>query len=438
MNSITQWAALLLCVVWTGGWAQSRQVVCDRGHGSFEASAFNEATTRVPNDLTVRVGAVASGGFATRSCEAVLRWGKNRKVMVEAAAQLDIDVFGADLGFGVPVVAFFIRLTEDDWRGNYEVWSIEKKPRLLLRLTGEDSYRAVDAEFNRQVAVWTTDAAAVEGFEGLTHADYAFPPTMVLQFEHGRMMDVSARYREEYDRQIGTLREGLTADELAKFRRSDVEFKPDSVSVADWLRLRKTKAAVLEIVWAYLYSGRPERAWAELEDVWPIGDLARVRAAIDGVRARGLEARVARLASSTRPPSWLERPLVYEYVKPSGAQDQNSGQLTYGAPGVTGSEGPVLVSGLKPSPSLYEADTEPRPISLWRPPRSSAEQTSLEGEETVLLIIDEAGKVQSVKMDAPKIDPKLLQAAKDWNFIPASRDRRPVAYRLRLDVRLLR
>jgi hypothetical protein len=41
-------------------------------------------------------------------------------------------------------------------------------------------------------------------------------------------------------------------------------------------------------------------------------------------------------------------------------------------------------------------------------------------------------------MLAPGSDPELLQAAKDWKFIPASEDGRPVAYQLKMDVRLVR
>lgn len=140
---------------------------------------------------------------------------------------------------------------------------MEKKPRLLRTLTGGDSYRAVDEDFNRQVAIWTTDAAAVEGFDGLTHADYSSPPMVVVQFERGGLVDVSAWYRAQYDRQIGELRRGLTAEALAEFRKSDGRLESGSGPAAEWVRLRKTKAVVLEMVWAYLYSGRPDRAWAE-------------------------------------------------------------------------------------------------------------------------------------------------------------------------------
>jgi hypothetical protein len=428
MKPTKQWVALLICVAWSGGWAQSRQVVCDRGTGHFEAS--------FPTGVTVRVGTVRSGGFGTRACEAVLRLGNERAVVVQTAAQVDIDVLGADLGLGVPVAAFVVRPAQDDQHPNYEIWSMERKPRHLLTLTGGESYRAVDAEFNGQVAIWTTDAAAVEGFDGLGRADFASPPLVALRLEHGRLVDVSAWYRALYDHQIAALRDDVTAEELAEFRSSDGQLNSGSVRAEDEVRLRKTKATVLEIVWAYLYSGRQERAWAELESAWPAGDVARVKVAMMTARARGIETQVAKVASATLPPKWMERPSVYEYLKADPSQ-QNGGRMMYGALGVSGHEGPVLVKD-EQSTGLYAADKEPKAILLWRPPPTAEEQEFAQGEETVLLTIDGAGKVEAVRMLAPRSDPELLQAAKDWKFIPASLDGRPVAYQLKMDVRLLR
>jgi hypothetical protein len=85
------------------------------------------------------------------------------------------------------------------------------------------------------------------------------------------------------------------------------------------------------------------------------------------------------------------------------------------------------------STGLYAADKEPKAILLWRPPPTAEEQEFAQGEETVLLTIDGAGKVEAVRMLAPGSDPELLQAAKDWKFIPASVDGRPVAYQLKLE-----
>jgi hypothetical protein len=52
-------------------------------------------------------------------------------------------------------------------------------------------------------------------------------------------------------------------------------------------RLRKVKIQVLEIVWAYLYSGREKEAWRALADMWPIADVERIRSEIIAARAPG-------------------------------------------------------------------------------------------------------------------------------------------------------
>jgi hypothetical protein len=427
MSPTQGWAALLIFTATIGGWAQSRQVVCDRGLGHFDSS--------LAGGVAVRVGAVKSGGFATRACQAVLHWKAGGAVVVKTAQQVDIDVLGADLGLGAPVMAFVVRPVQDDWRQNYEVWSMETKPRKLLTLTGEDGYRAVDAEFNGQVAIWTTDASGIEGFDGLKHADFASPPIVVLKLERGGLVDVSAWYRAEYDRQIAALRQGLTPQELERFRNSDGRLNDGSVPANAEAQLRKTKVKVLEIVWAYLYSGRRERAWAELKEAWPESDFVRVKSAMMEAHSQGIEARVAQVASATQPPKWMEEPTVYEFLKADPAQ-QDGGRMEYGVPGVSG-EGPVFVRDEKPT-GLHAADREPKAISLWRPPPSIEEQALEQTAETVLLTIDEAGKVESARMMSPRNDPALLQAAKDWKFIPASLDGKPVAYRLKMDVQLVR
>jgi TonB family protein len=171
-----------------------------------------------------------------------------------------------------------------------------------------------------------------------------------------------------------------------------------------------------------------------LDGAWPSGDVARVKTAIMAARARGIEGQVARVTSATMlPPKWVEKPFVYEYLKPVGVERESSAGMAYGVPGV-GERGPVPVAEQRARVELYEADREPQPILLWRPPPSAP----MQGEETVELTIDEAGKVESVKMVAPGSDPDLLRVAKEWRFIPALRDGRPVAYKLKMDVRPLR
>jgi hypothetical protein len=408
--------ALAACV---SASAQSPQVVCDHGIGHFGATYLT--------GVTVRVAPVKSGAFATRACQAELRWGANRTVAVPSAAQIDIDVLGADLGFGTPVVAFVVQPTQDDTRKNYEIWSLDKNPRSLHTLTGEISYRAVDADFNGQVALWTTDTAATQDLDD--HLNLP-PPTVALKFDHGHLLDISSWYRPAYDLQIVALRAHLTAQDLADLRNSDTQ--PTQAA-----QLSQTKATLLQIVEAYLYSSRPERAWAELESAWPAPDIPRIKAALLTARARGIAALTTNTTPRPLPAKWLEPARLYQYLKPSGQPDSSGGRLTYHAPGISGSEGPVLVKDPSALP-LYAADKDPVAITLWRPTPSPQEQSLPLQDETVLLIIDAAGKVRSARMLSPAADPELLRAAADWKFIPASLDGKPVAYQLTMTVSLLR
>ena len=50
-------------------------------------------------------------------------------------------------------------------------------------------------------------------------------------------------------------------------------------------QLRSVKIQVLEVVWAYLYSGREQEAWRALADMWPNGDVERIRSEIIAARA---------------------------------------------------------------------------------------------------------------------------------------------------------
>ena len=295
--------------------ARPRQVVCDGGSGRFQAT--------FETGVRVTVDAVPRAGFASRACQAVLSRGGGRVVAVPSADRIDLDAMGADLGLGVPVAAFTVRTAKQDWQSRYAIWSLEKNPRRLRTLTGGGSYRAVDADFNRYVAIWTTDARGAEGFDGFTRADYEFPPMVVLRFERGKLVDVSAWYRAQYDRQIAAVRQELSPPALAAFQQSDGRLRLGSTPPQDLARLRKTKVRVLEIVWSYLYSGRPAQAWKELDAAWPTADRARVQAAILKARANGIEAQVAGVASPRLPPKWHQASFVYQYLRVPSASTAN-------------------------------------------------------------------------------------------------------------------
>jgi hypothetical protein len=78
----------------------------------------------------------------------------------------------------------------------------------------------------------------------------------------------------------------------------------------------------------------------------------------------------------------------------------------------------------------------PTAILLLRPPVSETQQPGAEPELFLDLVIDGSGKVRSAESSrkATDVDSDLIKAALTWKFIPAFKDGRPVASRLRLAV----
>src|SRR5258708_22776293 len=116
--------------------ASSRDVLCSNGSGNCE-SQFHTG-------VKLRLGAAKrnKGGLATRVCEATLSWDNQEIVITEKASLLDVDVFGADLGLGAPVVALQIKNSDSDCCMAYQIYSLQKPPRLLRAITGGRFFRA--------------------------------------------------------------------------------------------------------------------------------------------------------------------------------------------------------------------------------------------------------------------------------------------------------
>ena len=73
-----------------------------------------------------------------------------------------------------------------------------------------------------------------------------------------------------------------------------------------------------------------------------------------------------------------------------------------------------------------------QPLPAWRPDNPVEERQSYHG--SVELVISEEGQVLSaVLLESvhTRYDPLLLKAAQEWKFRPATRDGKPVRYRLR-------
>jgi hypothetical protein len=153
-----------------------------------------------------------------------------------------------------------------------------------------------------------------------------------------------------------------------------------------------------------------------------------VKAAILAARAKGIDAQVAAIAPKTSSGFLRKHPYIYETVKTTTSRGDGDESMFPGMPPVSAN------SGQDDAPAQTEVTTLPRYILMWGPPRSGAEQSVANTQQHMVFILDETGKVRSAKMNGSPDDPALLDAAKDWKFIPAFRNGKPVACIYRMNV----
>jgi hypothetical protein len=190
---------------------------------------------------------------------------------------------------------------------------------------------------------------------------------------------------------------------LQDFKSSDGKLTSSAQFSAEQLhRLRTIKAKELEIVWSYLYSGREEEAWRAISEMWPPSDAARVSAQIVIARSHGIRAQTD--GESTEPPKYRKK---HAQIFDAVSSAQLGGRLEV---------------------------IPPTQILLRRPPDSGLGKD--QSEDVLDLVIDSAGKVRSVEAvgKVKRVDAELINAALAWKFVPAFKDGRPVASRLRLTV----
>jgi hypothetical protein len=398
---------LLFCAIAGACHAQTDAVVCRAGSGSFEA-AF-------PTGVTVQVGAARREGLARRVCEGTLLWDKGRLVVATGVAQLDVDALGIDMGLGPQLVTFQVKRADAECCMTFQIYSLRKPPKLLRTITGGSFFSTADTDLDGQIEIWTNDAAALDGFESPEVGRPELAPTVVLRFVRGRLLDVSSEFQSYFDNEIARVRSELDPQELRDFKNSNGRLLPSAHFSPEDLRhsenLERTKIRVLQIIWSYLYSGREQKAWDSLTELWPPADLDRIRAAILSARARGIRAQVDGVSTKVS----------------SGAQKRteifDARTLRTVQPGMKLSEGGAEQRGL--------GITLPTPILIGhRAPEGQSEETLADSGLLLDLVIDSAGKVRSAESDEPSFDSSLKSATARWKFIPALKDGRAIASRI--------
>jgi hypothetical protein len=378
--------------------AQDHDVLCNEGEGGYESEFFT--------GVALQVRAARNGPMAVRACQATLSWGKNNLIVAANASQLDVDTFGTDLGLGTPVTTLQIKQSAADCCLQYQVYSLKKPPRLLRTITGGEYFTASDKDLDGHVEIWTNDAAAIQSFEDLSLGELDAPPALVLRFTHNELLDVSSEFQPYFDRQIEGLRRELKPEDLRDFKNTNGRLIASaSISPETLHRRRGVKTKILEIAWAYLYSGREQQARSWLTEVWPPTDLARIQAALTSARAHGIKSQVD--GESTGLEHARKPAQIFDAI----------GKATSGRPEVSA----------------------PNAILLRRPPLGEVPNAGSEQSDILLeLVIDSAGKVRSAERagKAQPLDTALLGAATGWKFVPAFKDGRAVASRMRLKLSL--
>jgi len=378
----------------------TRSVLCRDGNANFSAT--------FRTGVAVHIGAAHRGDgatLATRSCAANLSWEKGELTVAADASQVDLDAFGADLGDGVPVAAFQVRKSDADCCVEYRIYSLEKPPRLLRTIKGGEFFSASDMDLGGSIEIWTNDAAAVDGFEKLSLSELS-APTVVFRLAHGQLRDASAEFQPYFDREIAKTRAGIPLRDLEDFKNSDGKLasSPTPGSADELHRLRMVKIKVLEIVWAYLYSGRDQEAWRSLAEMWPREDTHRIRVALMNTREMGAHGQAD--VTSAGP---MREKRKHAHIFDAVSRSETTHKLEV---------------------------IPPKAILLERPPVPESQQGTPETDVLLDLVIDAAGKVRSVELsEKGKLpSPAWIESALTWKFIPALKDGRPVASRLRIAV----
>ncbi len=121
---------------------------------------------------------------------------------------------------------------------------------------------------------------AFDYFDEVCHACSPLP-VACLRLDGTDWTDVGAQYVRDYDEIIETSAKALTPDERRRLKTTNQ--KPsDAESVMD------ARYKALTIVFAYLYSGREEKAHQALGDLWPTFDQERIWNLILETRHKGI------------------------------------------------------------------------------------------------------------------------------------------------------
>jgi hypothetical protein len=230
---------------------------CDKGGGTLRVNGF-----------TIEIKPQMRGGEPV--CHASIR-SPQGEIVYEGDNDLgptDIDpVTGKDInGDGYPDAV----LVDDSGSAHhdnfiYSFYSLGPKPGELTGLSGIVYFKDLKKDGKIEILL----GAPFFGFHGLSSA-YTPGSHLVLRLLGNRFEDVSTQFPKTYDDEI--------QGELKDLRFHKVTIAQDE----------DDQSSVISIVFAYLYSGRPNEARKFLDQHWPAADRQSVRKEILSAFCAGL------------------------------------------------------------------------------------------------------------------------------------------------------
>lgn len=159
----------------------------------------------------------------------------------------------------------------------YKIVDLSEQPVILPEIEDESPFYFFQDPATHGYRIMASDGG-FHNFDGRCFDCSPFP-RVVLRVSKDGLHDVSPEFAEDYDSEIALARAKIGEGEITKFIEAD---------------FHDARNVVLEIVFAYLYSGRETDAWQTLDQMWPAKDRQRIKTLILKTRSHGLLSRLGK------------------------------------------------------------------------------------------------------------------------------------------------
>ena len=319
----------------------------------------------------------------------------NKEMFSVQAKIIDVLARGADLNMDTkPDLAFQTGPSADCCWTLY-LLSLEKSPSLVGQIQNRSPF-VYRSEGEYGAPQFLTQDGVFSGFDGLTAGELADLPSLVIQWEGAKALDVSS-YTMKHDESAAKVESQLAPERVSAFQQSDGKLEGSGPEVE---LLRKTKAQVLGITLRYLYAGLDGSAWKKLEEFWPERDLLRIRKLLAEALQTGLRSRLG------QPPVIMNRNCQGGVVEPLF---KVGGKVT-------------------PPRATYSPDPEYS---------DQARAERLQGTLVLAAVIAADGCIRELRLVRRLglgLDEKAIEAVLTWKFDPAKQDGKPIAVRVNIEV----